>query len=187
MKKTRWSEADCILKFDVPRSIYKVGDKGLILIDVLDFNKHDVELVSGNQTEIFASGNSATARSLSAVPLQASCFILLFDFYFEVVDHLNEPEFIDPTPPNSQHYEIYSGAAFTVDIYAKPTDNSSTTEIDQFLLTRRDGIHVYKSIVTKRPDLGSRVQSITLKWTPKQNEVGKHLVCSYVIDTLGYD
>lgn len=49
------------------------------MIDVLDFNKHDVELVSGNQTEIFASGNSATARSLSAVPLQASCFILLFD------------------------------------------------------------------------------------------------------------
>lgn len=63
----------------------------------------------------------------------------------------------------------------------------STTEIDQFLLTRRDGIHVDKSIVTKRSELGSRVQSITLNWTPKRNEAGKHLVCSFVIDTLGYE
>ncbi|CAG2234449.1 unnamed protein product [Mytilus edulis] len=77
-------------------------------------------------------------------------------FYFEVVDHLNEPEFIDPTPPNSQLYEIYNGAAFTVNIFAKPTYKRSTTEIDQFLLTGSNGIHVDKSTVFKRPDLGPR-------------------------------
>lgn len=63
----------------------------------------------------------------------------------------------------------------------------STTEISQFLLTMRDGIPVDKSPVSKRPDLGSRVQSITLNWTPKQNDLGKHLVCSFIVDTLGYD
>lgn len=63
----------------------------------------------------------------------------------------------------------------------------STTVIDQFLLTRRDGIHVDKSPVSKKTDLGPRVQSITLKWTPERNETGKHLVCSFVIDTLGYE
>ncbi|VDH89923.1 Hypothetical predicted protein, partial [Mytilus galloprovincialis] len=161
--------ADCTIIFDASNIKYNVGDKGIILIDVMDFNKHGVVLVSGNHTEIFDAGNIETANLL---------------FYFEVVDHLNEPVFILPTPPNGQLYEIYSGAAFVVHIFAKPTDNSSTTEIDQFLLTRRDGIHVDK-IPMAKPDPGSRVQSITLKWTPKQNEVGKHLVCSYVVDTLG--
>ncbi|XP_063427354.1 uncharacterized protein LOC134710874 [Mytilus trossulus] len=51
----------------------------------------------------------------------------------------------------------------------------------------RDGIHVDKSPVSNRPDLGSRVQSITLNWTPKQNDLGKHLVCSFIVDTLSND
>ncbi|CAC5405716.1 unnamed protein product [Mytilus coruscus] len=73
------NKADCIIKFDVPGRIYRVGDTGLILVDVMDFNRYDMVLVSGNHKEIFVAGNSATARSLSAVPLQARCIIHISD------------------------------------------------------------------------------------------------------------
>ena len=47
---------------------------------------------------------------------------ILLQFYFEVVDHLDSPEFIDPTPPHRQLFEIFVGAKFSIDVFARPTD-----------------------------------------------------------------
>ena len=60
-----------MIKFEITSKNYKLKDTGIVLIEVLDFNKKDMILGTGKNALRFA-GNNFRSRSLSSVPLQVS-------------------------------------------------------------------------------------------------------------------
>ena len=60
-----------MIKFEITSKNYKLKDTGIVLIEVLDFNKKDMTLGTGKNALRFA-GNNLKSRSLCSVPLQVS-------------------------------------------------------------------------------------------------------------------
>ena len=60
-----------MIKFEITSKNYKLKDTGIVLIEVMDFNKKDMILGTG-KNELRFAGNSLKSRSLSTVPLQVS-------------------------------------------------------------------------------------------------------------------
>lgn len=50
---------------------------------------------------------------------------------------------------------------------------------------RRDGIHVQQTV--KRPVLGDpNAAHISMKWSPVNSDIGKHIICVNAEDSNGY-
>jgi hypothetical protein len=70
-----------VIKFEITYRNYKLKDTGIVLIEVLDFNKKDMILGTGKNALRFA-GNNLRSSPLSSVPLQVSLSILDLQLLF---------------------------------------------------------------------------------------------------------
>lgn len=54
-------------------------------------------------------------------------------FFVLIVEHADEPVFVDPTYPNKQTFIIYVGVEFIVDFYARPTSIDANRYLKDYI------------------------------------------------------
>lgn len=159
------SKKDCVLTINLNYTRFSVGDTFALPITVKDLTRKFI---------VTSSVISAYGRTVGRVTVL---------MYFKVTGRTDPPKFIPPTPPNNQAYTLYVGVDFNVSVYAKPTDSTSR-HIRKFNSMRRDGIHVQQTV--KRPVLGDpNAAYISMRWSPVNSDIGKHIICVNAEDSNG--
>ncbi|KAL3873708.1 hypothetical protein ACJMK2_036798 [Sinanodonta woodiana] len=153
---------DCIITIPSKRSLgYHNGSMGAVGISVRDYNVSG--LTSGGRLEPF-----------SAIGVQ---------FLIQFLDNISEPSFIFPTPEGNHKFNIYSGTTWKIDVYAEPI---SPALIDHFscLGRQHEDVKIINLKNTTVPN-HANVMMATMTWTPLHSDVGNHIVCVGVEDSLG--
>ncbi|XP_056020661.1 uncharacterized protein LOC125649402 [Ostrea edulis] len=161
----------CSISVDTSDSgVYMENSTGVIAITVIDYPSHLIALDGENDLK------TPYKHVLSAVTVQ---------FFVFIVEHADEPIFVDPTPSNRQTFVIYVGVEFTVDYYARPTSPDPARKIVLFDITRTRGKIANYSEITYQER--GRKAKITVSLVVTGEDLGKDILCARAEDNEGQE
>ncbi|XP_060601103.1 neurogenic locus notch homolog protein 2-like [Ruditapes philippinarum] len=137
-----------------------------VAVSVRDYNRRDISYGSG----VFLAGKF----SLSTTSVQ---------FTVQVLQNLAVPEFVEPTLESGHTFIIYAGSAWSTEIYAKASANTTIDKFKAFGLQTETIILQNIQQDLKRP----RISSTTMSWKPSNADKGDHVLCVSVSDNTGVE
>ncbi|KAL3836575.1 hypothetical protein ACJMK2_021997 [Sinanodonta woodiana] len=158
---------ECVITVPSQRTFgYVNGSYGAIGITVRDYTRQDI--MYGNHIAYKMS------TSLSAIGVQ---------FMVQFLDTIKEPKFIYPTPEANHRFNIYSGTTWKIDVYAEPIYPALIKHIT-CLGRQREAVTISNVKDIHVPN-HENVKMATMTWTPLNTDVGEHILCVDVEDSLG--
>ncbi|KAL3874346.1 hypothetical protein ACJMK2_037374 [Sinanodonta woodiana] len=103
-------------------------------------------------------------------------------FLVQFLEVINEPKLIYKTPDDRHRFNVYYGTTWQIDLFAEAV---TPAIIDHFSYVRRQENLTFTEMKNVSVPDYKNVTMATLTWSPLQSDVGEHIVCVNVEDSVG--
>ncbi|XP_052259240.1 uncharacterized protein LOC127863655 isoform X2 [Dreissena polymorpha] len=102
-------------------------------------------------------------------------------FIVHVTTLIVGPQFISPTEAAATKFILYIDSAFLMEVFAKSSDG---VEISKFNTLHLRNESITMSELKPDPEGRDNIKYVELKWTPSKADIGHHIVCLTVTDSI---
>ncbi|KAL4237882.1 hypothetical protein ACF0H5_002592 [Mactra antiquata] len=113
-------------------------------------------------------------------PFTTSIAPSVVQFAVNVLEEIDGPVFVSPTPPSRHQFIVFAGAEWNVELFAKASINTTIHSIQPTVLK---GEAITWSTPKQSEDY--LVSSVVVSWYPTNTDTGVHIICVHAEDNTG--